>query len=593
MENTFIIFNPATDDTEPYAVVFQNSEDIIVCTDVSQIDESLNRIEKAVSEGYFAAGFLSYELGYHFLDIPFKHKSDFPLICFGIFNSVKKLSLPKLLNIMSTQTEPYSFNISRGSFSTPQEEYLQNIKTIKTHLENGNTYQVNNTFRYNFNFAGSILKLFLDLHQSQPVPYGSIVDFGKWNILSLSPELFFQLSDNKMLVRPMKGTIARGATPEEDLANRETLAASSKDRAENIMIVDLLRNDLGKISVPGSVKPEGIFTIEEYNTLFQMTSTITSELKKDISWKEIFTGMFPSGSVTGAPKKRTMEIIQQIENDPRDIYTGSIGYITPSKQALFNVSIRTILIDKDSSKGTLGIGSGVVHDSNPEKEYEECLLKGSFLTKFENSSNFSLIETMLWEDGDYFLLKEHMNRLEKSSKHLGFNFNSKNILKALNDKTDSFDADEKYRVRLLLSRNGEITVQSAPADPLPEEPVKITISTRKIDRYNSLFQHKTSNRSLYNDEFKKCKDEGYFEVLFSNRAGEITEGAISNVIIKVSDRYYTSPPTCGLLPGVYREYLLKNDSFPLEEKALHLEDLENADEIYITNSVMKMVKACL
>ncbi len=601
MNNTFIFFNDGVDDNEPEAVVFQNPVKFITCSSPDEVERCLVELDTVLADGFFAAGFLSYELGHVFQEIPLKQKSEFPLLYFGIFESFKKLPVTRLLQLITRHTENNEFHISNGRYSVPRDTYHKNIARIKKHLEDGNTYQVNYTFKYKFDFDGSPEVLFLDLINRQEVPYASFIQLDRWALLSLSPELFFRRRKQEILVRPMKGTIARGKTSLEDDLNSRYLSKSMKDRAENIMIVDLLRNDLGRISTTGSVEPDELFTIEKYGTLFQMTSTIHANIRKDVTWCELFQNIFPSGSVTGAPKKRTMEIIQDLEKEERGIYTGSMGYITPSGQALFNVAIRTVLIDKDAGKGELGIGSGIVYDSDPGKEYDECLLKGFFLTGADHKAksgqgtmpDFDLIETMLWDDGSYYLSDLHLARIERSAAFFSFPFNKDEIMAALKHKVRSFDASKKYRLRILLNKDGKIKVSSESIKKSLPHAVNIALSDKKTQKDNIFLRHKTTNRELYDSEFAKYRKKGCFDVLFFNEDDELTEGAITNVLLRKNQEYFTPPISCGLLGGIYREHLLSCGKLEIKEKVLRMEDLKNADEILLINSVRKIVPAVL
>ncbi|MFQ5953251.1 MAG: aminodeoxychorismate synthase component I, partial [Candidatus Omnitrophota bacterium] len=497
MKNMVVLYDTDPENASRQVVLFKDPIDTITCYSESEIANSLERLDKAVNDGYYAAGFLSYELGLYFQEIPFQKKSSFPLFCFGIFSSCEKVPLEGLENLLSNTKNKDNFEIRNGYYSLPRDVYYDDIKHIKEHIKDGNTYQVNYTFKYKFDFAGSPGKLFNHLRKKQDVPYAGFIDTGRWSILSLSPELFFRKTGDELMVRPMKGTVKRGKSNEEDTLNRKNLTQSAKNRAENIMIVDLLRNDLGRISQTGSVSPSSLFDIEKYQTVFQMTSTIRSRLKKDMTWKAIFENVFPSGSVTGAPKKRTMEIIAETEKEPRDIYTGGIGYITPDGNAQFNVAIRTILIDKDTGTGNMGIGGGIVYDSLPEKEYNESLLKGSFLTNSDLSPEFDLIETMLWENGEYFLLDLHMKRLKKSTRYFSYPMDEAAIRKALGKTSKSFSGSKKYRVRLVLKRSGETEVTSSLIDDSPKSPLKIALSDKRTSKSNAFFYHKTTNRYLY------------------------------------------------------------------------------------------------
>ncbi len=420
----------------------------------------------------------------------------------------------------------------------------------------------------------------------QSVSYSAFIRFKNWDVLSLSPELFFRRDKNKLIAKPMKGTIKRGVDNSDDIAKSCELYNSIKNRAENVMIVDLLRNDIGKISRIGSVKVNKLYEIEKYETLFQMTSTIESQLKNDTSWSKLIKSIFPSGSVTGAPKINTMRIIDKLEKESRGIYTGSIGYITPDDCGVFNVAIRTVVINKAQRCGEMGIGSGIVYDSSAETEFDECILKANFLTS--KYIDFQLIETILLQDHKYYLLDLHLKRLKGSSEYFGFRYNEEEIIKALNDNCSK----EKYRVRLLLSKNGKITIMKTKLDEIDPGTKIVTFSDIKIDPNNIFCYHKTTNRGLYDQELKKAREKGYFDVLFINNRDEVTEGAISNIVIRDKDIYYTPPVKSGLLKGVFRQHLFESN-FPIAEKVLRKEDIMNSKNIYLINSVRGMVEVVL
>jgi len=377
----------------------------------------------------------------------------------------------------------------------------------------------------------------------------------------------------------MKGTIARGLRDIEDRQMACRLKKSTKDLSENIMIVDLMRNDLGRISRTGSVRVDNLFNIEKYNTLFQMTSGVRGTLRKGITYLDIFKNIFPGGSVTGAPKIRTMQIIRQLERESRNIYCGALGIIFPENKAVFNMPIRTILLRKN--KGEMGIGSGIVYDSSPEKEYQECLLKAKFLTQRDKS--FQLIETMLWQNR-YVFLKEHLRRLEGSAGYFGFNFNSLKIIRQLAKRENSFKKGKSYKIRFLLDKDGGIKIENQEIleRNLPKEKY-IAISRYKTDPRDRFLYHKTSRRLLYDPEYQYYFRRGYYDVIFLNNRREVSEGAISNIIIRKGKNYFTPPVSSGILPGIYRAYLMKKVS--VQEKVVLLKDLYAADKIFLCNSV--------
>ncbi len=593
MKNTFIIFDALPGKEPVDALIFEDPDRMIVCDDAGDVECMLDSVDAAISGGAYVAGFLSYELGYCFLDIPFKKQSELPFFSFGVFSSPHRVPIKDLPSHLGAVPGEKTFSLSNGYYSTPFASYIKDFAAIKKNLEQGNTYQVNYTLKYKFDFTGQAGSLFTSLLARQEVPFGGFIELDRWAILSLSPELFFTRNGNEICVRPMKGTIARGNSKEEDLSNLSLLKNSSKDRAENIMIVDLLRSDLGRIAESGSVRPRNLFTIEKYRTLFQMTSTISSVIRDNVSWRTLFSEIFPSGSVTGAPKKRTMEIIRSLEKEDRNIYTGSIGYVSPNGKALFNVAIRTLLLDKKTSRGEMGIGSGLVYDSQPKKEYEECLLKGEFLTGICSTHTFSLIETMLLEKGQLFLLDLHLNRLAKSALFFSFPLIRSDIASRLEESIAPCDTSKKYRVRLLLDNTGSVEISITQIDDPSSGVVNAIISEHRTNPNNIFLRHKTTNRSFYESELSTFRKKGFTEVLFLNSRGELTEGAISNIFIKKENIYFTPPLASGLLNGVYRQFLFESETLPLKEKVLYPEDLKNADEIYIANSVRKMTQVRL
>ena len=480
-------------------------------------------------------------------------------------------------------------------------EYVENIQRIKDYIARGLTYQVNYTIKCKFKFQGSSLGLYKNLRNTQPVAYSAFIRDRGFSLLSFSPELFFRKQDRLITVRPMKGTISRGRTEQEDRAQIRKLKTSQKDRSENVMIVDLLRNDLGRISDLGSVRLIKLYAVERYRTLFQMTSTIQAKLKNNFSVYEFFGCLFPSGSVTGAPKIKTMEIIRKLEKQGRGVYTGAVGFFRPNRDAVFNVAIRTLLLRNKS--GEMGIGSGIVYDSDPEKEYKECELKALFFTPLnkgiaqkepyylreftQGGRRFQLIETMRWSKKTGFVLvSDHLSRLKSSATYFNFSFNEKKIRQRLRDISKTLNATFNYRVRLLLFPDGKVnfSYQRIEEGRKPSAP-RITFVRRKTNSQNIFLYHKTTNRQLYNQEYEKAKRAGFSEVIHENERNEITEGAISNIFIRQGKVYYTPPVSCGLLGGVYRQYFMKKKSPLVKEKILRRRDLYEADAIYLTNAV--------
>ncbi|MFH1655982.1 MAG: aminodeoxychorismate synthase component I [Candidatus Omnitrophota bacterium] len=588
--NYMLFYDNRQDRQSGKSYLFINPVEIISCFDGIKLRSCFLRIEEFLSKGYYAAGFLSYEAGLFFEDV-LKRESDnknkFPFLWFGIYKS------PIIYDSLSLEdnckAELRKFSLINKRLNISQFDYIKNISKIKNYIAAGQTYQINYTVKYKFSLQGASRDLFLDLCRKQHVHYAAFIDCDKLQILSLSPELFFNRNKDLITLRPMKGTLDRGFSLPSDYDKVRQLKKSPKDRAENIMIVDLIRNDIGRVSEGGGVNTKSIFDVEKYDTLLQMTSTVNSRLRKDISWYELFKSIFPSGSVTGAPKIRTMQIVKSLEKEPRYIYTGSVGFISPDKKGVFNVAIRTALIDKKTKKAQMGIGSGIVWDSDAKKEYEECKLKSKFLT--EHYSDFQLIETMLWRyPKGFFLLGYHLKRLSESANYFGFPFNKKAILKKLNSRARLFNPSKKYRIRLLLSKDGNIEIE---VKVLSESNclAKIAFSKKKTNSADYFLFHKTTQRKLYNDEYKRYNRKGFYDVIFTNEKNQVTEGAISNILIKRNGIFYTPALSCGLLNGTYRQYLFRNRKIPIKERILCKNDIINADKIYLTNAVRGMVEA--
>jgi len=575
---------------------------MVSCYDSSQLQGCFQRLERSLRAGFWFAGFITYEAGLAFEEVLTPREPEgFPLLWFGVYREPLMLdhSKPGSLSWYETAksqeenalfAEEEGYSVADLRMSVGREEYVEDIHTIREYIAQGHTYQVNYTFKCKFSFAGSPYLLFTDLNRKQSVSYATFVKFGARRVLSLSPELFFRKEGATVMVKPMKGSWERGRTLEEDRQNVRRLASSIKNRAENVMIVDLMRNDLGRISHIGSVKTPRLFEVERYETLFQMTSTVEGRVNTELPLYRLFANIFPCGSVTGAPKIRTMQIIGELESEPRGVYTGCIGFVSPQRNAAFNVAIRTLLLDERTGEGEMGIGSGIVYDSVPEEEYEECILKARFLAL--PALRFQLIETLRWDPvGGYFLLDLHLARLKESAEYFGFTYDQARVLKALQVESHRFKAGRRYRVRLLMDREGELEVSSSPLiEDDASEPKRAVLSSHRTCSSDAFLFHKTTNRRLYDAELERFRVEGYFDVLFRNEQGELTEGAISNLFLRKDGWLHTPPLSCGLLKGTYRTYLLERSGQPCRERVLYEEDLREADEIYLANSVRGLVK---
>lgn len=601
--NSILLESSLVDRGNKHTYLFTEPVEVIKASSLAQVEQALRKVDEAVQSGRYVAGFLCYEAGYAFENVlRTEVTSEVPLVWFGVFKQpivydrLRRRVVEGHKQVKQIEEELQRFRGEENHTelspipSLSQEEYRTAVSSIKQYILEGDTYQVNYTFKLKFPWF-SASSLYCRLRNAQRVGYSAFLSLRRFNLLSLSPELFFRVDGTRITLKPMKGTAARGRTLEEDAVRKKELQMSDKNRAENLMIVDMLRNDVGRIAQTGSVKVARFFDIERYETVFQATSTIEARLKKDIHFSEIIRSLFPSGSVTGAPKIRTMQIIRELEKEPRGIYTGSVGFIAPQKRAVFSVAIRTLVLDKKSGMGEMGVGSGIVHDSEIDDEYRECLLKSRFLT--ESPSDFELIETMRWEPGRGFLLQRlHERRLQRSAEYFGFPYHP-NVLRSTLKKYDALLRKESkrrqsFRVRLTLGRNGIISLSHARLEPTVGDQ-HVRLSEKRTDSSNRFLFHKTTNRRLYDEELERAVLRGYFDVLFLNEKGELTEGARTNLVVRKGGEYLTPPVSCGLLAGVYRESLLRSKKYAVKECILTLDDLKAADEVFVCNAVRGMV----
>jgi para-aminobenzoate synthetase/4-amino-4-deoxychorismate lyase len=547
----------------------------------------LKEAQACLDKKQWLCGFFSYEFGYYLEPAlsRLKSKNNFPLAWLAVCNKPLKLRGKTKLRINQEIFPEKNFRMKNIKPDISYSQYVKAIGKIKTYLGNGANYQTNFTFKIKFSFYGDVLSFYLALRKQQPTSYMALINTGKHFIVSLSPELFFRSERGKIITRPMKGTFMRGENAFKDHINEKKLTTDKKIISENLMIVDLLRNDLGRVSE--KVRVQRLFCAEKYKTLFQMTSTISAQLKRNYVLPQIFPALFPSGSVTGAPKIRTMEIIKELEKGPRNIYTGAIGYMSAAKSC-FNVAIRTIKLSED--RGELGVGGGIVYDSSAKKEYDEALLKAKFLT--DSLNDFSLIESILWEPHPgYYLLNLHLKRLKQSCEYFSININSGQLKKELAVLAKTLKTKgNSFKIRILVNSDGKFLIEksSFKGENLP---VTVKISRQTTDPENILLYHKTTSRKLYEKERAKARREGFFEVIFLNRYGELTEGSITNLFVLKNNVLYTPPVKCGLLPGVLRQHLLKTGV--AKEKVLYEKDLKAAQKIYIGNSVRGLLLAKL
>ena len=531
----------------------------------------LRGAEAAAKDGLWAALALSYEAAPAFDSaLKVQPSSEFPLAWMGVFQE------PSSTDFNSIPNSP--FRISEWEPQIDRREYRQAILSIRDFIERGDTYQINFTFPLRGCVVGDSFSCFRAIAESQGAAYSAYLDIGSHRILSFSPELFVERRGNDLMTRPMKGTLARGRWLEEDCERVEQLRGSPKDRAENVMIVDLLRSDLGKVAETGSVKVTELFAVECLSRVLQMTSTVTAVQRPDVTLVDILRALFPCGSVTGAPKCRSMAIIKELEHRPRGVYTGAIGFMGPNGDAVFNVPIRTLAVDVRDGAATFGVGGGITWDSTTEGEYEECCLKAKFLT--HPWAEFKLLETIALNDGEYALLDRHLSRARNSARYFGFRWSEAEVLKALDDVRKSHPS-RRWRIRLIVDRDGKAHVEVGLGGEPRTAPVTVKFASRAVDDRDPLVFHKTTDRSRYDVELERCHPCD--DVIFWNCRGEVTESTIANVVVFSEGKHWTPPREAGLLAGTLREELISKGE--LFERTITKEELARAGSFTLINSV--------
>ncbi len=549
-----------------YNKLFSNPIKKIMAFDKNSFDLAFDLIDYYSKNNFYLLGYIKYEAYNYFLDMNINYKSKLPLLYFEVFKDYKKYEISKdLKNDDNIQIVTFE-NIDKY-------KYLQNIEKIKNYISCGITYEVNYTYPSTVcTNCRDDFTLYNFIQKNQKTPYNAFIKNEYETILSFSPELFFKIKNNKIITKPMKGTIKRGKTRNEDLLNINFLKKDIKNIAENVMIVDLLRNDLSKIAKTGTVKVDKLFEVETHPTLHQMTSTISALIDYDVKLYDIFKNLFPCGSISGAPKVSTVKVIKNIENYKRGVYCGAIGIIEPD-QILFQVPIRTLYKEARQKNYKVYTGSAIVWDSNPVCEWEETLLKKKFL-----NTNFKIIETMKVKNKQIFLKHFHLIRLKKTAKKFGFKIkgNLNNLIPKYNSCI----------MRILLSKNGKLEIEYKKLEKLKTN--KIKISKNKVNNKNIFLYHKTTNRMWYEMTSRKISNNELFDEIYTNMKNQITEGTRSNIVIKKDNFYYTPFLKSGLLNGCYRKFLFKQTK--VIEKDLYIKDLIEADEIFCINSVRKMTK---
>nr|WP_243479061.1 chorismate-binding protein [Orrella daihaiensis] len=546
---------------------------------------ALGRMQSALDQGLHAVLLLDYELGVAMQGLPAHTQADKPTSQILLFESVKCLTADEVDAWLQGQDENSSATLTGLGNNMTETEFAAAVDRIRQHIANGDTYQVNLCFAIHVALYGSPVALYRELRQQQVVPYGALIGLsdGRW-ILSRSPELFVRHHDGWIESEPMKGTTAVDSSLD--------LASDPKNRAENVMIVDLLRNDLGRVADRGSVTVPERFIVKQYGNVLQMTSTVRARLRTDVSWLELLEAIFPCGSITGAPKRSTMQIINQIEPSARGIYTGAIGWVAPERPGTLgsfclSVPIRTLTLSAPDHQGrrtgVFGVGAGITWGSDSLSEWAECALKSSFLTR--QTTPLTLFETMRANRAlGVAHLERHLARLQASAKSLGFAFDAQAMKGALQTTCDDLPTAGDYRIRLDLASDGSLSIKTGRLDPLPT-PVKVMLAPEPTHSNDIFLRHKTSNRARYDDAWRQAEAHGAFDMLFFNERDELTEGGRSNVFIKIDGRWYTPPLAAGVLPGVMRSILLADPALAACERIITRGELQRAEGVLVCNAL--------
>jgi para-aminobenzoate synthetase/4-amino-4-deoxychorismate lyase len=563
------------------AELFMRPVGIVEATSPDQVRPALDRLRSVVGDGCWAAGFVGFEAGFALeprLRPRFRVPTDgLPLLWFGLFDRRERLTSGEVEALLGDGRAAIGSLCPR----LDRTAYQSMVRRAQTLIAAGDIYQANVTFAADVEVDGHPLALYRKLRAAQHAPYGALLHTGSTWALSFSPELFFTLADGRLTTRPMKGTAAR--SPTADDAAAAALAADPKNRAENLMIVDLLRNDLSRVAAARSVAVDELFHVETYPTVHQMTSTVSATLAPGRSGVDVFEALFPCGSVTGAPKIRAMEVIAELEPAPRGLYTGSIGRFGSDGSAKFNVAIRTLIVAGDRRRAALGLGAGIVADSEPEAEWAECLTKAAFLARA--SGRFDLIETLRFDpDEGPVRLCRHLDRLARSAAHWRFAFDRGRVLARIEAATR--ELTRPSRIRVLLAADGEVAVQASSLPPAPAEPVEVALAPLGVGATDPRLFHKTTDREFHDSP---RRTSGAFELLFVNERGELTEGSFTNLFVPRDDMLLTPPLASGLLPGVLRAELL--DKGAAVEATLTPADLPA--EFFIGNSLRGLIRAKL
>jgi para-aminobenzoate synthetase/4-amino-4-deoxychorismate lyase len=606
----FALLDDASPDASPPARsrLYRDYAGMLACHALEEWPALLVRLQEALAAGLYVVPVLGYELGEQLLGIVPPERMETPLAQVLLFRGYELLSAAEVGAWLAERTAGCGpAGVADVRSNVDEAAFTRAIERIRDYIAAGDTYQVNYTYRIRFDAFGSLYALYARLRERQPVPYGALIKLPDGRaVLSLSPELFVRHDAGRLLARPMKGTAPAGDDRDLDAVRASALAADPKNRAENLMIVDLLRNDLGRIARTGSVGVPALFEVRRYSSVLQMTSTVQAQLADGVTLGGIFDALYPCGSITGAPKRRTMEIIHELEPAPRGIYTGALGWMDPPAPGArdgahfgdfcLSVPIRTLVLQPEHNgvrHGELGVGAGIVYDSIPAAEFAECRLKAGFLTGLPNS--FELFETMhaTREDGCRHL-ERHLARLQASAAYFGYPFAEELARAGAIAACAVLPPNIPHRLRLALQPDGEVVVHTSVLAPLagpPAGPVEVLLSDEPVDSTALFARHKTTIRSRYDAAWKAAEQVGAFDTLFFNERDELAEGGRSSVFVRVGGRWYTPPLSSGVLPGVMRGLLLEDPAWQAIECPITRETLERAQEIVVCNALRGPLRA--
>jgi para-aminobenzoate synthetase/4-amino-4-deoxychorismate lyase len=554
---------------------------VLSATRLGDVLPLLAEVRRQTLAGRVAVGWIAYEAAPAFdAALVVRPPGAVPLAWFALFEAGEASAAP----LPAPGAAPFT-PAWRGA--PTRDAYRRAVERIHRHIAAGDTYQVNYTYRLRAGWRGDPEARFAALARAQRSRYAAFVDAGRFAVLSASPELCFSIDGDLVTCRPMKGTAPRGPTLVEDRLLAAGLRASEKERAENVMIVDMVRNDLGRIARVGSVRVPRLWETERYPTLWQMTSTVTAETGAPL--EQVLLALFPSASITGAPKVRTMQIIAEVEKTPRGVYTGCVGVLGPGRRGWMNVAIRTLVVDRERGSAEYGTGSGIVWDAKAGAEFDECRTKTLVLGGVPPP--FRLIETLAWTPGGGLLLLErHLRRIADSAEYFGFACDADAVRSRLAAATSGLKRAQ--RVRLLLDERGGVEVAAAPlglgkpalghTPPRGSRPaVRVALARDPVDRLDPFLCHKTTRRLVY--ERALASRPGFDDVILWNEQGEVTEATIANVVVRDAAGYWTPPIASGLLPGTFRAELLERGA--VRERRIAVQELRAAREVWLVNSV--------